>query len=87
MHKIMSKKFYLGPKFGTLFNKKWITISELLHMGLVNHPRTPKLWAIAHENVPKMQKRQVFGHATQTCTQSHGPCKSPQNPKTIGNSS
>jgi hypothetical protein len=30
MHKIMSKKFYLGPKFGTLFNKKWITISELL---------------------------------------------------------
>jgi hypothetical protein len=25
-------------------------------MGLVNHPGTPKLWAIAHENVPKMQK-------------------------------
>jgi hypothetical protein len=31
MHEIMSTKFYLGPKFGTLFNKKWITISELLH--------------------------------------------------------
>jgi hypothetical protein len=31
MHTIMSKKFYLGPKFGTLFLKKWITISELLH--------------------------------------------------------
>jgi hypothetical protein len=30
MHKIIEKKFYLGPKFGTLFNKKWITISELL---------------------------------------------------------
>jgi hypothetical protein len=30
MHTIMSKKFYLGPKFGTLFNRKWITISELL---------------------------------------------------------
>jgi hypothetical protein len=30
MHKIIDKKFYLGPKFGTLFNKKWITISELL---------------------------------------------------------
>jgi hypothetical protein len=30
MHEIMNKKFYLGPKFGTLFNKKWITISELL---------------------------------------------------------
>jgi hypothetical protein len=26
-------------------------------MGLVNHPGTPKLWAIAHENSPKMQKR------------------------------
>jgi hypothetical protein len=24
-------------------------------MGLVNHPRTPKLWTIAHENGPKMQ--------------------------------
>jgi hypothetical protein len=31
MHGIIDKKFYLGPKFGTLFNKKWITISELLH--------------------------------------------------------
>jgi hypothetical protein len=31
MHKIMSKKFYLSPKFGTLFNKSWITNSELLH--------------------------------------------------------
>jgi hypothetical protein len=31
MHEIMNRKFYLGPKFGTLFNKKWITISELLH--------------------------------------------------------
>jgi hypothetical protein len=30
MHEIIDKKFYLGPKFGTLFNKKWITISELL---------------------------------------------------------
>jgi hypothetical protein len=26
-------------------------------MGLVNHPGTPKLWAIAHENGPKTQKR------------------------------
>jgi hypothetical protein len=30
MHTIVSKKFYLGLKFGTLFIKKWITISELL---------------------------------------------------------
>jgi hypothetical protein len=32
MHKIMNKKFYLSPKFGTLINNKWITISELLHL-------------------------------------------------------
>jgi hypothetical protein len=25
-------------------------------MGLVNHPGTPKLWAIAHEKGPKTQK-------------------------------
>jgi hypothetical protein len=34
MHTIIDKKFYLGPKFGTLFIKKWITNSELLH-GLI----------------------------------------------------
>jgi formamidopyrimidine-DNA glycosylase len=41
-------------------------------MDLVNHYRTPKLWAIAHENGPKTQKRRVFGHASQTCTECHG---------------
>jgi hypothetical protein len=25
-------------------------------MGLVNHPRTPKKWAIAHESANKMRK-------------------------------
>jgi hypothetical protein len=30
MHEMIDKTFYLGPKFGTLINKKWITISELL---------------------------------------------------------
>jgi hypothetical protein len=29
-------------------------------MDLVSHPETPKLWAIAHENVPKMQKNDEF---------------------------
>ena len=56
-------------------------------MDLVNHYGTPKLWAIAHENGPKTQKRRVFGHATQTCTECHGPYKSLWNPKTVGNSS
>jgi hypothetical protein len=41
-------------------------------MDLVYHYRTPKLWAIAHENGPKTQKRRVFGHASQTCTECHG---------------
>jgi hypothetical protein len=50
-------------------------------MGLVNHLRNPKQWAIAHENDPKTQKRQVFGHASQTCTKCHGPYKSPRTPK------
>jgi hypothetical protein len=31
MHKIIDQKFYLGLEFGLLINKKWITISELLH--------------------------------------------------------
>jgi hypothetical protein len=26
-------------------------------MGLVNHPKIPKLWAIAHNNGPKTPKR------------------------------
>jgi hypothetical protein len=26
-------------------------------MGFVDHSGTPKLWAISHENLPKMQKR------------------------------
>jgi formamidopyrimidine-DNA glycosylase len=43
-------------------------------MGLVNHLRNPKQWAIAHENGPEKQKRWVFGHASQTCTKCHGPC-------------
>jgi hypothetical protein len=50
-------------------------------MGLVNHLGNPKQWAIAHENDPKMQKWRVFGHASQTCTKCHGPCKSPKTPK------
>jgi hypothetical protein len=49
---------------------------------LVNHSENPKLWAIAHENGPKMQKQQVFGHTSEKCAEGNGPCKSPWNPKT-----
>ena len=34
-------------------------------MVIVNRHRTPKLWAIAHENIHKERKRQVFGHHSQ----------------------
>jgi hypothetical protein len=33
------------------------------------------------QNGPKIQKRRVFGRASQTSTKSHGPCKSPRTPK------
>jgi hypothetical protein len=54
-------------------------------MDLVKHNGIPKLLAIAHEYGPKMQKLQVFGHASQTCIECHGRCKSLWNPKTVGN--
>jgi hypothetical protein len=43
MHEIIDKKFYLGPKFGTLINKKWITISELLQ-GFTEQAYMCRLW-------------------------------------------
>ena len=33
----------------------------------VNRLRTPKLWAIAHENGRKTRERRVSGHISQTC--------------------
>jgi hypothetical protein len=50
-------------------------------MDLENHSGTPKMWAIGYENGPKTQKQRFFGHASQTCTEWHGPCKSPGTPK------
>jgi hypothetical protein len=49
-------------------NNEFLVMSlkhELSFMGRANRPRTPKLWAIAHENVHKTRKRQVFGHNSQ----------------------
>ena len=46
-------------------------------MGLGNHPRSPKLWAITNENNPKTRKRQVFSYDSQTCLWSNMPSKSP----------
>jgi hypothetical protein len=56
-------------------------------MGLINHLGIPKLWAIAHNSGPKMQKRWVFCHASKIFTKCLWPCRSPQNSKIVGNSS
>ena len=53
----------------------------------VNHPGTPKLWAIAHENGHKMRRLGDLGHFSPTSIESYGRCKSPWNPKTVGNTS
>src|SRR3954468_20662697 len=42
---------------------------------VVNRPRTPKPWAIAHENVHKTRDRRVSGHISQTCQGSFETCK------------
>jgi hypothetical protein len=54
---------------------------------LVNLHETPKQCALANENGHKTKKRWIFHHASQTCTKCHGPCKSVQNPKSVGNGS
>ena len=46
----------------------------------VNRPRTPKLWAIAHENDNKTRKSRVLGQTSQTR-------KLPWNSKIVGNNS
>jgi hypothetical protein len=56
-------------------------------MGVVDHPGTPKLWAIAHENGHKRKNDNFFCHSSLKCTDYHIPCKSPRNPKSMGNSS
>ena len=65
--------------------RKWIVFGYALkHVSCLvvisNRAGTPKIWAITHENCHKMQKRRVLGHDSQTC-------KSPWNPKTMGNCS
>src|SRR3954465_636121 len=34
---------------------------------IVNRPRTPKPWAIAHENGHKTREQRISGHIYQTC--------------------
>jgi len=54
---------------------------ELSFMGRANRPRTPKLWAIAHENIHKTRKRRVFAHNSQTCIVSLQAMQMPLEPE------
>jgi hypothetical protein len=49
-------------------------------MGLVNHPRIPKLWAIAHKNGHKRKNDECL---VMSLKHVHGPCKSPRTPKIL----
>jgi hypothetical protein len=44
-------------------------------MGLVNHPGTPKLWAIVHENGHKCINDEFFSHSSLKCIDCHIPCR------------
>jgi hypothetical protein len=69
-------------------NNEFLPLKNILSvMGLVNHPGTQKLWAIAHENGHKRKNDEFFWHSSLKCIDYHIPCKSPRNPKTVGNSS
>jgi hypothetical protein len=48
---------------------------------LVNHPETPKLWAIVHENGHKRINDEFFSQSSLKCTDYHIPCKYPWNPQ------
>jgi hypothetical protein len=48
---------------------------------LINHPGTPKLWAIAHENGPKTQKRRVLVMPLKHVLSVMGLVNHPETPK------
>ena len=55
--------------------------------GVTSHlsrPKTPKLWAIAHENGHKTQKRRVSYHNSQICIISLQSMQMPLEPENYG---
>jgi hypothetical protein len=50
-------------------------------MDLVNQSRTPKLWAMAHENGPKTQIRRVFCNPSKNVLSVMYPVNQPETPK------
>ena len=87
---VTPKLWAIAHENGQKLRKRPVFGMPLKHVsgltGLVNRPVILKMWAIAHENGKKLRKRPIFWHASQTCIGSYGPCKSPRNPKTVGNS-
>jgi hypothetical protein len=53
----------------------------LIVIVLVNHPGTPKLWAIAHENGPKTQKNEFFIMSLKHVLSAMGVVNHPRTPK------
>jgi hypothetical protein len=61
MHKIRDKKFYLGPEFGLLINKRWITISELLHAS--SAPQIVSARVAMRAGLPRSGRQAQVAHA------------------------
>jgi hypothetical protein len=56
-------------------------------MGLVNQPRTQKLWAIAHKNIHKHKNDEFLVMPLKHVQSVMGLVNHPETPKTVGNSS
>src|SRR3954469_20994226 len=64
-----------------LITLKHVSVLEVVG----NFPRTPKQWAIAHQNGHKTRKRRFSCYFSQTCKGYYGPCKLPWNPQKVSN--
>jgi hypothetical protein len=60
MHEIMSEKFYLSSKFGTLFNKSGFTISELLHFSPLKKNLVPEIHSLRTEKIGEFFLKVIF---------------------------
>ena len=56
-------------------------------IGLGSRPKTPKMWAIAHENSPKCENNKFLVMTLKPVSGLTGLLNCPQKPKTVGYSS